>query len=687
MTGGMIIAPGGRAPSRAPDQDIETLQLQLDRWARASRAQHKWAETARVCQDFFEGNQWSPEEEAILKASGRPALKINRIAALVRMIKGYFRQNRYDVRYLPASDGVAGEQGAEALNATFKQIAEVNQSKWNHAEVFADGIVTGRGFLDYRLDQTRNVFGEIKETVLDPFSTYPDPEAETYDSDGWQFVQISRWLSWYEIANTFGQKVAGLVDSRGGSRAMAFGGVLGAGVDDYEIAPDRFFGLYSYLGDNADRYVYAGGAVAGHPMEHVDRLRKLIRVLECQHRVLTPVRQFVDLQTGMTKVIPDDWNDGKVRSVIAFLASRNMPVDVRDAMAHRIRHTITAADVVLYDDWSPYETMTVVPYFAYFRRGKTMGMVEDLIDPQREVNKRRSVFLHIVMTAANSGWIVERGALADDEREMLENEGARPGIVITHEKGFAPPKRIEPAVTPVALSQAEEKAQRDLEDVSGINRSAQGNVDRVQSGRAVLARQKQAIIGAEQYFDNFARTRELVGRKVLEMVQRFYTEQRMIRVRGEDGKDQETIINQRLGTGAVLNDVTSGSYLVAVDEAPMADTFQDQQFQDIVTMVKDLGIPVPPEIIVEASSIPRKREIIKALQGAAGAKPPPKVTQNINFKDLPPTGKAQMAAEVGIKLDPAELTAHEAAQAAPEGASPANPAQPMPGPAPGGPGL
>ena len=30
--------------------------------------------------------------------------------------------------------------------------------------------MTGRAFLDYRLDQTRNVFGEIKETVLDPFA-------------------------------------------------------------------------------------------------------------------------------------------------------------------------------------------------------------------------------------------------------------------------------------------------------------------------------------------------------------------------------------------------------------------------------------------------------------------------------------------------------------------------------------
>ena len=684
----MIIAPGGQAPKRAPEQDLDTIALQLDRWARGSRAQHQWAETARQCQNFFEGNQWTPEEESALRESGRPKLTINRISPLVRIIKGYFRQNRYDVKYLAQGDGVATEQGAEAITAVAKQISEVNGSKWNHAEVFSDGIVAGRGYLDYRLDQTRNVFGEIKEEVLDPFAVYPDPEAETYGTDGWQFCQISRWLSWYEIQQTFGTKVAGLVDTRGGSRAMSFGGVLGAGVDDYEISPDRFFGLYSYLGDNADRYLYSGGIVSGHPMEHIDRLRKLIRVLECQHRVLTPVRQFVDLQTGMTKVIPDGWDDGKIRSVVAFMASRQMPLAVRNAQAHRVRHTITAADVVLYDDWSPYETMTVVPYFAYFRRGKTMGMVEDLLDPQREVNKRRSVFLHIIMTTANSGWKFRKDSISDEVKELLEREGSKPGILIEHEDERGP-ERLTPAVPPTALDKAEEKATRDLEEVSGINRSAQGNVDRVQSGRAVLARQKQAVIGAEQYFDNFARTRELVGRKILEMVQGFYTEQRIIRTTGDGGDDQETVINRRTGAGVVLNDVTSGTYLVAVDEAPMADTFQDQQFQDLVTMKKDLGLPIPDDVLIESSSVPYKQKIIKRLAEASqSTQPPSKIVESINYKDLPPDGQAQMAAKAGIKIDPAALTAREVAQGAPQPHTPGTPGAPQPpmqGPPPGGP--
>src|SRR5262249_12079302 len=140
----------------------------------------------------------------------------------------------------------------------------------------------------------------------------------------------------------------------------------------------------------------------------------------------------------------------------------------------------------------------------------------------------------------------------------------------------------------------------------------------------------------------------------------------------------------RLGADMVLNDVTSGTYLVAVDEAPMADTFQDQQFQDLVTMAKDLGIPIPPDIIVDASNVPRKREIIKRIQGQQQAKPQPKVAQSINFKDLPPEGQAQMAAEVGINLNPQGLAAQAMAQPTPQpGQMPGAP-QPSPPGVPGG---
>ena len=53
----------------------------------------------------------------------------------------------------------------------------------------------------------------------------------------------------------------------------------------------------------------------------------------------------------------------------------------------------------------------MVPYFAYFRRGRTGGMVDDAIGPQEIVNKAMSQIIHILSSSANGGWITEQGSI------------------------------------------------------------------------------------------------------------------------------------------------------------------------------------------------------------------------------------------------------------------------------------
>jgi len=53
---------------------------------------------------------------------------------------------------------------------------------------------------------------------------------------------------------------------------------------------------------------------------------------------------------------------------------------------------------------------------------------------------------------------------------------------------------------------------------------------------------------------------------------------------------------------------------------------------------------------------------MQAHEQAAAAKqnkPQNKVSQSISFKDMPPDGQTQMAAEVGIQLSPVELQAKQ----------------------------
>lgn len=608
-----------RRTHAAAVQDQDVIDLQIDRWDRAVSAHHDWQRMGKLCTDFVEGNQWDAADAAKLKEEGRAPITLNKINPLRRLLTGYFRQNLYDTRYLPGTTG--NDDSARAITHVAKQISEMNQGPWNEAEVFNDGLTSARGYFDLRIDYARNVFGEVKEAVLDPFSVYPDPEGADYDPESWGHVMISRWLSWESIQAIFGPKTAEMVDTMGSASSRMGMPQSGSGME--EIHPDRWFQLETYMNEGDTRFAYLPNRING-PFDWIDKKRKLVRVVECQHFVYGQALHFVDPVTGDKKAVPETWDASRVRRAIEYWQFQGVQLDLMKAPLRRVRHTFTAADIVLYDDWSNDRTFTVIPYFPYFRRGKTRGFVEDLLDPQRELNKRRSVFLHIISTMANSGWTLEENSLTEESEQLIEEEGSRPGIILRHKMGKPAPVRILPGAPPMALERAEKMATSDLKEISGLNDSALGNLDRVQSGRAIISRQRQAIVGAEEYFHNFSRTRELRARKKLELIQINYTEERLVRVRGDDNETQAYVdmtINQPTPEGRVINNVAIGDYTIAIDEAPLSATFDDQEFDDIVTMVKELGVPIPPDIIVEASSVGKKRIIVDALRAQMGGAP------------------------------------------------------------------
>ena len=591
----------------------DVVEAQHDRWSRSASGHEEWAKVAKTCTEFFEGDQWTPEEEKQLIEEGRPKVTKNKTAPIIRLLMGFFAQHRYDIKILPGNDGTGSADIADLLTATFKQIAEQNNSDWNDAQVFQDGMLTGRGFWDARLDFTRNRLGEVKELVLDPFSVYIDPEADSYDPNGtggqsaWKHVTLNKWMSITDIFRLYGslpaEDLAGNVPSMPIVGTDSYRGM--AGID---TAPSRWFGLENYLFEEFESGLRRGGNV----YDHLNRQRKLFRVLDCQHKHLKKVNFFVDLETGAEKIIPENTPREKIQRVIEYCRLRNIAVDVGTDYKEIIRWTVTAGDRVLFDKWSPYDNYTIIPYFPYFRRGKTQSPIKDLLDPQREINKRAAAFLHIIMSTANSGWIWEKGALSDEMREVLESEGARPGIHIEYETGTSSPQRIAPQVAPMAIRQLEDDATRDIKEISSVNDSALGQLDKVQSGIAVQARQQQAVIGAEIYFDNFSRSRELKGMQYLSIVQDYYSEPRLVKIRHGNGTTEQKMINTRNAAGMIENNVTMGKYMVAVDKTPVAATFMQAQFEDAKALV-GMGVPIPPDVLVDMSAVSNKEEIKQRL--------------------------------------------------------------------------
>lgn len=606
----VISPPGGAVtPQKLPAQDINTIELQLDRFYRSREAMMPWSLLATECVDFVEGRQITESERAEMIEEGRPPIILNKIAPLTRLVKGYFRQNRTQILAKPGNDGVGSIETAKSINMLNKQIDESTGSDWNRADVFYDGISCGRGYFDTRLDFERNIFGEIRETVKDPFSVYPDPEGVEYDPKTWGFVQSGTWMSISDISQVFGKAASELIDSGiglyGHFPVRTDGGLTGTENDQ---TPARSFGLSEDVTRGFDSQ-YFGGVQSYNIFDHLNKERRLIRVIECQHRVWSKGPFALDLQTGDKRAIPMHWTRERIAKLEEFSRTHNLPLTTQDGTYKRIKWTVTAADRVLYDEFSLYRDFTITPYFPYFRRGVTRGMVEDLLDPQREINKRRSNMLHILTTMAHSGWMWEDGALDPEFEESLEAEGARPGLNLKYKKGYSAPERIMPGIPSRGHELAGTHAEEDLKQIAGINDSALGQIDKVQSGRAVEARQRQAVVGMEEYFENWDRTMEMVGRVRLNMIQDFYTEPRIIRVRGDDGKDQMTMINGIDAAGNILNNVSVGTYNIAIDKQPLAATFKDAQFVEAIEL-KKMGIPVPDDILVDLSSLPGK-EIVK----------------------------------------------------------------------------
>lgn len=619
-----------------PYQDITKIRMIAQRFDRASTAHRKWALPAKECIDFFEGRQWTAQQIAELQAQGRPHLVLNKIAPLIRLIIGYHRNNRTDSDFLPGNDEASADEIAEALTFLYKTEGEACGLEYVNAEVFMDGILSGRAFWETKLDFTENDLGNAVSVAVDPFRVRLDPDATDYDINKHSHITVTSFQSLQEIKKNYGKMAAthltNLVD---GTQAWSHYPDFGPYPQD-EVAPETSFAEDDDFGENSDRWFrdFFHG-------EMLDPLEKRIRLIDHQYWVEYQGDVFVDLETGDRKPVPDlqdvklmlknqgateatrqEW----INKMILWCEQQGNPISVERRLIRRVRWSTVAGDVLVHDDWSPYDRFSIQGYFPYFRRGKTLGAVHDLVDPQREINKRRNARIEGIAKTANGGFTYEEGSLDDENEDKLHQFGAAPGIIIKHKNGRPAPKRMDAAPEPQAMKMLEEAADADLKDVAGINESALGSLDRVQSGAAIEARQRQAVIGLQMYMDNFRRSKELLAQMFLHIFQNHYTEQRMFRIMGEDGKMSKKMINIG-GFDASGNyvkrfkmDITKGRYSVRISERPMSASFESAQLDEFMQMFEKLAPILGPQsvlladLMVEMSTMSRKDEIKERLQ-------------------------------------------------------------------------
>lgn len=561
---------------------------------------------AERCDRYFAGAQWDPRVVARLERLGKPVLTVNKILSTCATLFGEQLNNRADVSFRPARGG--NPETAHALDQVWLHIVNTQNLDWLESEVAADGFIRSRGFFDARIRFDDQLRGEVAITQLNAKNVVIDPDAEAYDPDEWKEVFLTKWLTLDDVERIYGQGPATELRARPHTAYVY-------AYDSLDWLPDTFGGR--------DRLWGAA------PSEDEHR-RRIVRVIERQYRERRTVDWFVDLTTGDARPVPTTWDAPRIAWV-----SQQFGLGIVKRPTEIIHWRVSADDLLLHDAVSPYRHFTPVPYFPYFRHGQTLGVVEHLISPQDLLNKALSQELHIINTTANSGWILKAGALVNMTIEELQERGGEDGLVIEAATSPRDIEKIQANAIPTGLDRLSFKADESLKEVSMISDSMRG-FDRADvAAKAIQAKQLRGSVSLAKPFDNLAHTRRLLARNVLDLVQSFYDEERTLMITGRNLTDpaRPLVLNQVTPEGAVVNDLTAGEYAAVVTTVPARQDYEQSQFQEALEM-RQLGIAIPDDVLVEHSHLGRKSEIAERIKQLNGGGEPSQAQQQLAQLEL-----------------------------------------------------
>ena len=220
-------------------------------------------------------------------------------------------------------------------------------------------------------------------------------------------------------------------------------------------------------------------------------------------------------------------------------------------------------------------------------------------DPQKFFNYAKSCEAEVLGLAPKSPWLIAEGQQEGNERMWKEaNTVAYSALVykpITlNGQAVPPPQRIPSAQVPTGLANAAATASEDMKETIGLwsaNLGASGNET---SGKAINARARQGSTSNFHFYDNTNKALKYLGKILLELIPKVYTGPRMIRIMGEDHKEEIVRVNQQYNRNGkdVIYDLTAGQYDIVMDSGPSYASRRQEVEENLGGLMQKL----PPEM-------------------------------------------------------------------------------------------
>ncbi len=559
--------------------DIGTLR-KIKAWKEEATSKwSKWETGAKENFAFAHGEQWKPDIKSKVEEEGRPAYTFNEIRGALKLVTGFQRQNRQDIKIVGVEGG--DDKIADIMTLLIKNVVTKQNGEYKFSDCFSDGVKCSRGFLEIEINYDQDILnGVITIHHRSPFEVKVDPYSVEYDlSDAGYLIR--------EIPN---------------------------------LTKDI---LLSRFPEQKDKVIEATAK------QEPDSEKNRWTLVECWYKEYTIVKFLVDTQRGEVTEL------GKVtKKQEAKLLKVSKDLQIYSRRVPLIKVASVVGDVLLQDDDSPYYPhLKIFPFIPYIcdwtpsaskLEHRCQGIVDAIKDPQRLVNKQTSMSLHIINTSANAPWIGDDDALDEEGETNLKKFGSRPGIYIKKKKGSE--LRREPPVSGT-LSQfvLTDRGSDQIKRISGIDTNLLAQTEmKSMSGKALEIRQQQGKTAIQEIFDNLRLTRHIEARVIIGLILHSYTPEKVVRICGEEKVTLEQ-------ASAILKNIDMTQYDIAIDEISSSATMRAATFLTMLEM-KEKGFQSISEAdLIESSDLPNKEKILARIKSqeeeGQGALPLGQITQ------------------------------------------------------------
>lgn len=546
----------------------------------------KWRKEAKQSWDFYDGDQWTVQEQTALQALNQIPVVINELAPRIDSVVGAEVQSRTKVAYAPRNVTPESKLMAEALTTVSTQIQEVNDAAEIKSSIFKAGLVCGVGCLDLEVagdDTIRMVEIEDDEVLYDPDARQSDMRDSMYIGRSWM-ADVD------EVISSYPDKKADIDGYVGTAKERA-------GVSHFANNHDEF---------NPDIY-----------QDYYDQKRNKLRIVRIQYKKPVDAYRYFD-GAGNEKETFD-------KDVASQFETKEAPI--KTITKNQIWEGVFTGSILLsHMPISVQNGNFTQQLFIYKRRksdGVPYGIVRPAIHPQRELNKRRSKMLHYLNVRR-----VIADANAFENPDDARREAGRPDAFMLKRRGseVSMTENLSLADSQFQLMQ---ESKREIQAVTGIYDEFMGRQTNASSGVAISQRANNTERSQSHVFSKLRFFNKQFGRSLLEMIQSSMTQPLLVEIAGEE-QAQTIILNEvseEKDGEVIIRDVSTGAYDVTVTEEPNYDAPPEAIRESLIQILGNgqlqvLGVPELAQILIPhgADKISAGvQQLLGASQQQAGA--------------------------------------------------------------------